>query len=60
MRPGVAVGEPVGDAVGDGDSAGVAVSDGDAAGVGVCVTVVTGAHAAATTSATMNNLTELP
>jgi hypothetical protein len=57
MRPGVAVGEGVGDAVGDGDMVGVAVIIGDGAGVTV---VATGAHAVATTSATIKSLTELP
>ena len=57
MSPGVGVGEAVGEGVGDGDRVGVAVSVGD--GVGVTV-APTGAHAVATTSATMNNLTELP
>jgi len=55
MRP--AVGEGVGDAVGDavGDSVCVVV-----VGDGVGVTVVIGAHALATSRATMNSLTELP
>ena len=57
MRPGVGVGEAVGDAVGDGDSVGVAMIVGDGAGVTV---VTTGVHAVATTNATMNSLTQLP
>ena len=56
MRPGV--GEGVGDCdgVGEGDS----VVSADTVGEGVGVTVTTGAHALATTSATRSPLTELP
>ena len=53
---GVAVGDAVGDGVGEGDSVGVAVTVGDGDGV----TVVTGAQAVATKSATRSLLMQLP